>query len=429
MSSPEEKQEVFVDKHLKRNIVVQLGHGLFGQTGFRLFSAPTFLPVYLYTISGSEFFVGLARSLEAIGQMLTPMFGASLIGHRRKLLGITLVSSVLMRFQILFIALTGLFIGATDIGMWLIVFFMVLLGLFQGISVVMMNSLRAKVIPVRRRGFVTGWRNFLSNGATALLAYFAGAYFIDNNILGDGYAALFLLAFFIASLGIGALALTKEPPGVSLRKRENVIQTFHSLPNLFRENPHFARFFLVASLGSFGRMAMPFYILFATTRMDISGAMLGLLTTIWMLSGTVTNIVWGSIADRSGYRVVMIVTLAMWTFSHFQLLLVDGIMGIIVFFVIFGIAFSGFNQARMNMVLELGTDADIPLRVAVSNMASNMVGAIGPLLGGLIALTLGYEVIFVVCILVQLIALGVMIGFVSEPRSLNLVLTTDEDES
>ena len=83
----------------------------------------------------------------------------------------------------------------------------------------------------------------------------------------------------------------------------------------------------------------------------------------------------------------------------------------------------------MNMVLELGTDADIPLRVAVSNMASNMVGAIGPLLGGLIALTLGYEVIFVVCILVQLIALGVMIGFVSEPRSLNLVLTTDEDEA
>ena len=47
----------------------------------------------------------------------------------------------------------------------------------------------------------------------------------------------------------------------------------------------------------------------------------------------------------------------------------------------------------------------------------------------MIALTLGYEVIFVVCILVQLIALGVMIGFVSEPRSLNVVLTTDEDES
>ena len=185
MSSPEEKQEVFVDKHLKRNIVVQLGHGLFGQTGFRLFSAPTFLPVYLYTISGSEFFVGLARSLEAIGQMLTPMFGASLIGHRRKLLGITLVSSVLMRFQILFIALTGLFIGATDIGMWLIVFFMVLLGLFQGISVVMMNSLRANVIPVRRRGFVTRKsRNSTSRAVTISISGHSHAAGNSNGLPG-----------------------------------------------------------------------------------------------------------------------------------------------------------------------------------------------------------------------------------------------------
>ena len=238
MTESETEQKTYVDQHLNRNIAVQLVHGLLGQTGFRLFSAPTFLPVYLYALSGSEFFVGLARSLEAIGQMLTPVLGASLIGHRKKVLGITLVSSVLMRLQILFIALSGLFFGASSNGIWLIVFFMVLMGIFQGISVVMMNSLRAKVIPVRRRGFVSGWRNFLSNGATAILAYFAGGYLIDNNVLGDGYAALFLLAFVIASLGIGALALTKEPPSVSLRKRESVVQSFRSLPQLFRANPH-----------------------------------------------------------------------------------------------------------------------------------------------------------------------------------------------
>ena len=182
---------------------------------------------------------------------------------------------------------------------------------------------------------------------------------------------------------------------------------------------------MVAALGSFGRMAMPFYILFATTRMDISGAMLGLLTTIWMLSGTVTNILWGSIADRHGYRVVMIVTLTMWTFSHFQLLLVDGVIDVVAFFLVFGVSVSGFNQARMNMVLELGADEDIPLRIAVSNMASNAVAAVGPLLGGIIALAFGYEVIFIVCIVVQLIALGIMVISVPEPRHLKGVLTID----
>ena len=191
MTTAQEENEVFVTEHLRRNIFVQLAHGLFGQTGFRLFAAPTFLPVYLYSISGSEFIVGLARSLEAVGQMLTPIVGASLIGHRKKILGITLTASILMRLQMLGIAITGLFLGSTTIGLWLIISFMVLLGVMQGITVVMMNSLRAKVIPVHRRGFVAGWRNFLSNGATAILAYFAGGYLIDNNVLGDGYASLF----------------------------------------------------------------------------------------------------------------------------------------------------------------------------------------------------------------------------------------------
>ena len=427
MPNTQEENEVFVAKHLRRNILVQLTHGLFGQTGFRLFAAPTFLPVYLYSLSGSEFIVGLARSLEAVGQMLTPMVGASLIGHRKKILGITLTSSILMRLQMLGIALTGLFLGSTNIGLWLIIFFMVLLGIMQGITVVMMNSLRAKVIPVHRRGFVAGWRNFLSNGATAIVAYFAGGYLIDNNTLGDGYAALFLLAFFIALLGIIVFIFTKEPTGIDLRKRENIQQSFKSLKPLFRTTPYFSRFFLVTVLGSIGRMAMPFYILFAGTRMELSGAMLGLLTTIWMLSGTVTNLLWGEIADRKGYRIVMVITLALWIIAHCQLLLIQGVYGVMIFFVVFGIAISGFNQARMNMVLELGADADIPLRVAASNMASNTVGAIGPLLGGLIVLAMGYEIIFIICILVQSVALAIMLNSVPEPRSLEAKLSEDDE--
>lgn len=423
----EQQQKSYVEQHLNRNIAVQLAHGMLGQTGFRLFSAPTFLPVYLYTLSGSEFIVGLARSLESLGQMLTPMLGASLIGHRKRMLGITLFTSVLMRLQILFIALTGLFLGASDNAVWLIIFFMVLMGVFQGVSVVMMNSLRARVIPVHRRGMVAGWRNFLSGGTTAILAYFAGGYFIDHNVLGDGYAALFLLAFVIASLGIGVLAFTKEPSAIALRKRENMLQSFKSLPGLLRGNPAFARFFVVGTLGSIGRMAMPFYILYASTQMEISGAMLGVLTTIWMLAGTATNIVWGSIADRSGYRLVLIVTLSLWTFSHFQLLFVDGILGVMLFFALFGTSSSGFMQARQNMVLELGSEEDIPLRIAVSNMANNMVAGVGPLLGGLIALTLGYEIIFIVCILVQLVALYILVGYIPEPRRASVMLTKDED--
>ena len=110
-----------------------------------------------------------------------------------------------------------------------------------------------------------------------------------------------------------------------------------------------------------------------------------------------------------------------------QLLVTQEVYGVMIFFVVFGIAISGFNQARMNMVLELGSDADIPLRVAASNMASNTVGAIGPLLGGLIVLAMGYEIIFIICILVQSVALAIMLNSVPEPRSLEAKLSEDDE--
>ena len=36
----------------------------------------------------------------------------------------------------------------------------------------------------------------------------------------------------------------------------------------------------------------------------MSGATRAALTTIWMVRGTTTNVVWGGIPDRSGYRTI-----------------------------------------------------------------------------------------------------------------------------
>jgi hypothetical protein len=39
--------EVAVHRDLRRNYLAHLGHGIFGQTGFRLLQAPTFIPAYI----------------------------------------------------------------------------------------------------------------------------------------------------------------------------------------------------------------------------------------------------------------------------------------------------------------------------------------------------------------------------------------------
>ena len=43
-----------VERHLPRNFTAYLIHGLAAQTGFRLVQAPTFLPAYVFALSGSS---------------------------------------------------------------------------------------------------------------------------------------------------------------------------------------------------------------------------------------------------------------------------------------------------------------------------------------------------------------------------------------
>ena len=402
-------------RHLRRNIVAQLGNGMFGQTGFRLVQAPTFLPAYLFMLTGSDFLVGLARSLQALGTVVSPVMGAAMIGHRRRIKLPLLAVGLAMRLQILGFATAGFYLTGHSLVACLMLF-MTLMGFFQGMSQVSMNVLRAKVIPVKRRGIVSGMRNFLAGVTSASVAYFAGDYFIDENLLGNGYSALFLLAFGITTVGLFALAATVEPAAVTVRARDSVRGTFSSFRPLLQADPAFARFFLARAMASFGRMAMPFYILFAGTRMELSGTVLGLLTTIWMLTSSVTNLAWGLLADHSGHRRVIIITLALWAVSHLQLLFVNGLPGMITFFVIMGMSSGGFNQAGQNMVLEFGQIEDMSLRLAISNTAINLIGTIGPVMGGLLVVLANYETLFVLCAVLQVIALAVIILKVPEPR-------------
>ena len=108
-----DEEAAFVRRHLKRNTIAQLLNGMFGQTGFRLVAAPTFLPAFLFGLSGSELVVGAARSLQGIGTVVSPFIGASIIGHRPRVLKTMLITNALMRVQILGLSLAAFFL-ATD---------------------------------------------------------------------------------------------------------------------------------------------------------------------------------------------------------------------------------------------------------------------------------------------------------------------------
>jgi MFS family permease len=400
---------------LPRNFAAHLVHGLFGQTGFRLINAPTFVPAYVHALSGSDLAVGLARGLQSFGMFLSPILGALSIEHRSRVLPMGLLVGGLMRVQVLGIALAGLLLPSTWslVAVWV---FLGLLGFFLGMQSVIFRFLLSKLIPVERRGVLLGLRNFLAGLTAAGVGWAGGRYLVEANALGDGYAATFLLAFGLTTLGLGALFFMREPEPPAMRRPTQARERLRELPALLRSDRPFTFYFLARALANVGRMAVPFYVLHAGTRMEISGAALGWLTLAFVLAQTTTNLAWGWVADRGGFRRVFAASMVIWIASALLLLRVAELPGFMLAFVGLGAGLGGFVMASQNLVLEFGTREDLPMRIAVANSAAELVGAVGPVAGGLLAAAWSYPAVFGVAIAFKVAALLLVLGWVDEPR-------------
>lgn len=282
---------------------------------------------------GSNLVVGLALSLQGLGQMITPMVGANLISHRSRVLPIGFVLGSLMRLCVLLMGLAGF---------------------------------------------------FLDDQAT-------------------------LIAVVIL-LGV------REPEPPTLRAQTSLGQQLREVPALLRAEKPFRRYIVARAIATMGRMAMPFYILYAGQTIGLSGEILGIVTFAFTMSGTFSNLLWGYLADARGFRLVMLITTVLWILSMLLLLVSTDFIVTVIVFVGIGAATQGFENAARNIVLEFGDRENLPVRIALANSVSQVTGSIGPLLGGVLSTALGYESVFIVSII--FLGMGAWLIFfrIPEPR-------------
>ena len=412
----ERRYEIFVKRNLTRNFIAHLAHGMLGQTGFRFINAPTFIPAYLLMLSGgSNLVVGLALSLQGLGQMITPMVGANLISHRSRVLPIGFMLGSLMRLCVLLMGLAG-FLLEDQMTLIAVVILLGLFGLFEGMQGVTFNFLMSKVIPVSKRGRLTGFRNFLAGLTSAGVAYIGGTYLIGADSSVEGYSWTFIMAFALTATGLLMLLGVREPEPPTLRAQTSLGQQLREVPALLKAEKSFRRYIVARAIATMGRMAMPFYILYAGQTIGLSGETLGIVTFAFTMSGTFSNLLWGYLADARGFRLVMLMTSVLWILSMLLLLVSTDFIVTVIVFVGIGAATQGFENAARNIVLEFGDRENLPVRIALANSVSQVTGSIGPLLGGVLSTALGYESVFIVSIVFLGIGASLIFLRIPEPR-------------
>lgn len=426
MAEKEAAYEKFVWDNLKRNYIGNYLHGMLGMTGFRLVNAPTFLPAYLHLISGSNAVVGLALGLQQLGSVISPVFGATQIEHRKKVMPAAIWMGGLARVQIVGMALAGWFLHGQPLVIAMMVL-MFLFGLFMGTQRVVFGVLMAKVIPLSRRGRLQAWRNATGSLIAAALAYAAGKYIIKADLFGNGYSTTFALSAFLTTCGLWALQLLlKEPEPPSLQARSGFRDRLKDFPRLIFGDRSYAWFLAMQMAGTAGRAATPFYAIYVTHLMTVSGdlngavgagAFLGVLGLCFIGADAISNLVWGYLGDKTGFKLVLLLSISLSIASTVLLMTVHEPWAFFVAFFGLGGSQSGYMMAAQTMILEFGSREEMPMRIAISSMAEGIMASIGPLAAGIMADQLGYGSVFGASIAFLGVALAILIVAVKEPRT------------
>ena len=404
-----------VEHNLPRNFMASLAHGMLGQTGFRLMSAPTFVPAYVFSLSGSKVAVGLALGAQFVGMAMSSIWSATLIEHRDRVMKTVYSVGWLMRLQIFGLAVSAFLLSGQRAlaAAWI---FLLLYGFFSGMQGVAFNFLMSKVIPVNQRGKLVGMRNFSGGLIASGVAYLGGKYLVGLNAFGNGYASTFMLSFILTSVGITALNFVREPQSLSVRSRPSrLLERLTDIPAMLRADPNYRRFFFARSLGALGTAAVPFYILYVGKFIHLSGAAIGYFSLAFLLAPTVSNLLWGKIADVSGYRLVFLLSVGLWGLSTVLLIFGTTLPLFLIAFCGLGAGLAGYMVASQNFVLEFGQSHELPMIIAVSDTASHIMMVVGPLLGGLIATRLDYVDVFWLAVGFKLIAV-LTVWRIQEPR-------------
>ncbi|WP_425228811.1 MFS transporter [Sphingomonas sp.] len=433
-SAPQELREreaayhAFVAANLRRNFTGHFVHGMLGMTGFRLIYAPTFIPSYIHRLTGSDALVGLGTALLQLGAIISPIFSATRFEHQPRILPYAIRTGMAMRLSILGLALAGWFLtGRTLLVATLACLF--LLGAFNGTQRVAFQMLMAKVIPLQRRGRLQAYRNTVGGAIAALLSYAAGRYLIERDVGGNGYATTIFLAFVLTSLGLTALRLFMvEPDPVSVRPAASFGERLRDFPRLLADRDY--RWFVIAeALCVAARIASPFYILYAGQQLGLSGRVIGELSLCYLGADTASNLLWGNLGDRTGYRLTLMASTVLWGAAIALLLAVHQPWAVFVAFCGLGAGALGYQMSQQTMVLEFGERTDVAMRLALSTTIEGTISAIGPLIGGLVATTLGYRPLMGAAGAFLLASFVLILTRVHEPRrKVRPVVATDLGE-
>jgi MFS family permease len=224
----------------------------------------------------------------------------------------------------------------------------------------------------------------------------------------------------VITAAIISFCLAHEPTAKVKQKRMPFGKFLRRGPHLLRTNPSYRMFLMVRVLLSVWSMALPFYIIFAIDKLGVDADKAGIFLSIQMLGFVVSNVLWASLSNRIGNKIVLVLVSAVALVppilaimsSRLMCLGTTACIGVVFFFL--GFTLSGFRLGQNNYMLDVSPDAERPTYLGFMNTLIAPVLLLS-MFGGFIVERTSFETLFLAVTGAAVLALLLAIRL-EEPR-------------
>ena len=367
-----------------RNFFVLLACNTLTTLGDALASPKTVLAWVMASVGAPTAMIAMLVPIRESGSMLPQLALGGWVRQRPMRKPIWLVGCALQALSIFGCALAAATLDGAAAG-WVILGCVVVFSLSRSLNSIASKDILGKTIPKGRRGRLGGFAASISGFLTLAV----GVWFAVRERGQDSplfYAGILLAAAAMWMLANIIFTTLREEPGETAGGANGWREAWNRL-DLLRSDRDFRLFVITRGLLLCSALTAPFYVVLARQHGSGGASLLGTFLVAGGLASSLSAPFWGTMADRSSRRVMILAALltaglGIGVFGLMRLLpeLAATAWFFPAFFFGLGVAHAGVRAGRKTYVVDLAGGVKRTDYVAVSN---TVIGLVLLLVGGL----------------------------------------------
>jgi MFS family permease len=409
--------DAIIERNFKFNFIVNFLDGAFFWFGVSFIAYRTILPVYIANLTDSEFAIALLSVILTTGWLLPQLFTANWTQQLpiKKYAPVNIGIWTERLPALLLVPSAWLATISTDLALIASMICIAWHIIGAGVIAVGWQDMMAKIFPVDRRGKFFGFTNF-GGTATGVMGAYTVGWLLDNYEFPYSYVWSFLIGGICISISWIFISLTKEPPVEPKSEPVSNRDYWKKLPQVIKSDSNFRRYLIAQIFTGAGNMAIGFLAVYAVRRWNLPDSQAGRFTMAMLVGQASGNLVFGWLSDRKGHKLSLEICVLITAIGSGIAALASQDFWFYPVFFLIGISLAGTMLSGIMIVFEFCGPDIRPTYIGITNTFRGLVAIFMPLIGGLLAKSLGYQTMFGVTFAICLFGLFLLRVWVKEPR-------------